>query len=198
MTKYSAAIATLSTLLVSSTVHAQHPAMPPGMTHEQHLAQIQKDEEMKRRGATAMGFDQDAVTHHFLLKPTGGAIEVQVRDSADVKNLDAIRAHLRDIATRFAAGNFDAPFETHGEVPPGVPAMRRLKGTIIYSYRQTASGGRVEIITQNTATLATVHEFLRYQIAEHHTGDPLRIRVSHAGRESDRFVSLAMPARNRP
>lgn len=175
MTKAFAVIATGSMLLVSSTVRGQHPQMPPGMTHEQHLAQIQKDEEMKKRGATAMGFDQDAVTHHFLLKPTGGAIEVQVRDPLDTKSLDAIRTHLRDIATQFAAGHFDAPFATHGEVPPGVPAMQQLKSTITYSYGQTASGGRVEIVTQNAAALAAVHEFLRYQIAEHHTGDPLMI-----------------------
>jgi hypothetical protein len=175
MTKNSAAIATVSMLLVSLTVHGQHPAMPQGMTHEQHLAQIQKEEEINKRGATAMGFDQDAVTHHFLLKPTGGAIEVHVRDPLDTKNLDAIRTHLRDIATQFAAGNFEAPFATHGEVPPGVSAMTRLKSTITYSYDQTASGGRVEIVTQNAAALAAIHDFLRYQIVEHHTGDPLTI-----------------------
>ncbi len=175
MTNNLAAIATVSMLLMSSTVYGQHPAMPPGMTHEQHLAQIQKDEELKQRGAAAMGFDQDAVTHHFAVKATGGTIEVQVRDPLDTKSLAAIRTHLRDIATHFAVGNFDAPFATHGEVPPGVPAMQQLKSTITYSYVQTATGARVEIATQNAAALAAAQEFLRYQIAEHHTGDPLKI-----------------------
>jgi hypothetical protein len=175
MTNNLAAIAAVSTLLVSSTVHGQHPAMPPGMTHGQHLAQIQKEGDIAQRGGAAMGFDQNAVTHHFLVKPTGGAIEVQVRDPLDTRSLDAIRTHLRDIATQFAVGNFDAPFATHGEVPPGVRAMQQLTSTITYSYVQAARGGRVEIVTENAAALAAIHEFLRYQIAEHRTGDPLTI-----------------------
>ena len=61
-------------------VAAQHPEMPAGMSHEEHLKQMQKDEALKRRGADAMGFDQDATTHHFLLFPTGGAIEVTVKE----------------------------------------------------------------------------------------------------------------------
>ena len=36
---------------------AQHSAMPPGMSHEEHLAQIQKEAELKKRGAAVMGFD---------------------------------------------------------------------------------------------------------------------------------------------
>ena len=143
-----------------------------GMTHEQHLAQIQKDEEMKKRGAAAMGFDQDAVTHHFLLKPDGGVIEVRVRERSDVTNLNAIRAHLRDIAKQFADGRFDAPFATHAEVPSGVPTLQRLKSAIRYSYGERADGGRVEILTQNAEALDAIHQFLRYQIAEHRTGDP--------------------------
>jgi hypothetical protein len=158
-------------LLVPAPLLAQHPAMPPGVSHEQHLAQLQREQELKKRGIAAMGFDQDAVAHHFLLKPTGGAIEVDVRDPVDTKTLDAIRTHLREIAKQFAEGDFRAPFATHAEVPPGVPALQRLKSTITCSYGQTASGARVEIVTENSDALAAVHEFLRYQIAEHHTGD---------------------------
>ena len=35
-----------------------HPSMPPGMSHEEHMKQMSKDAEMKRRGDAAMGFDQ--------------------------------------------------------------------------------------------------------------------------------------------
>lgn len=45
----------------ASTVSAQHSAMPAGMTHEQHMAQM-KDAEMKDHGNAAMGFDQDKMT----------------------------------------------------------------------------------------------------------------------------------------
>jgi len=50
------------------------------------------------RAGMVMGFDQDKTTHHFSLYTDGGAIEVSVNDPADVKNRDAIRAHLPHIA----------------------------------------------------------------------------------------------------
>ena len=146
--------------------------MPPGMTHEQHLAQMQKDAELKKRGAAAMGFDQDATTHHFLLKADGGVIEVGVNESSDAVNRDAIRSHLKEIAGDFSRGDFSKPFATHGEVPPGVKAMQQRLKVMTFRYEDTAGGGRVVIATTDRKARAAVHEFLRYQIREHATGDP--------------------------
>jgi hypothetical protein len=150
----------------------QHPSMPAGMSHEEHMAQMQRDAELKARGAAAMGFDQDATEHHFILLSDGGSIEVRVRDKDDLRNRDLVRTHLAEIAKEFSRGEFDKPFQTHGEIPPGVPAMQRLKDKIRYSYEKTASGGRVRIKTRDHEALNAVHEFLRYQIREHKTGDP--------------------------
>jgi hypothetical protein len=148
----------------------QHPTMPPGMTHEQHLKEMQKDAELKTRGAIAMGFDQDKATHHFRTTTTGGAIEVDVKDPADAASREQIRTHLKDIAGAFAQGDFSKPFQTHAEVPPGVPAMQRLKAVIRYKYEETARGGAVRISTSDPEALKAVHEFLDYQAREHHTG----------------------------
>jgi len=115
----------------------------------------------------AMGFDQNAAVHHFTIKPGGGAIEVQARDRRDTKTIDAIHMHLGHIATMFADGDFEAPFVTHGENPPGVGTLQRLKSAIRYSYVATKTGGRVEIATTNPEARDALHEFLRYQIAEH-------------------------------
>ena len=87
--------------------------MPPGMTHEQHMAL------MKQHGQTAMGFDQDKATHHFTLTTNGGTIEVTVVDPADQVTHDEIQTHLREIAAAFGRGDFEKPLLTHGEVPPG-------------------------------------------------------------------------------
>src|SRR5262245_50622482 len=124
----------------------QHASMPPGMTHEEHQAQMKKEAELKKRGDAAMGFDQDAVTHHFVLTGDGGTIEVRVREAKDRTSLDAIRTHLTAIAEGFAAGRFDEPQATHGEVPPGVPDMQRLRAAITYRFESTAAGGRVRIV----------------------------------------------------
>jgi len=160
-------------ITAGSRALAQHPAMPPGMTHEEHLAQMKKDAEMKARGAEAMGFDQDTTTHHFRLTKNGGAIEVGANASGDTAGRDAIRAHLKEIAGEFANGNFEKPFMTHAEVPPGVETMKRLAGKIRYTFTRTNRGGVVRIETGDAAALRAVHEFLRYQITEHGTGDPL-------------------------
>lgn len=148
----------------------QHPGMPAGMTHEQHMKQMQKDAELKKRGAIAMGFDQDKTTHHFRATPAGGSIEVGVKDAADARSRDQIRSHLKKIADAFAKGDFAKPFQTHAEVPPGVPAMQRLKAAIRYKYEETPDGGVVRIITADPDALKAVHEFLAYQGREHGHG----------------------------
>jgi hypothetical protein len=150
----------------------QHPSMPPGMSHEEHMKQMQKEEALKKRGAEAMGFDQDATTHHFKLTPSGGSIEVTVKNKDDATMIAAVRSHLRSIAADFARGDFDKPFQTHGEVPPGVPVMKDNSPKITYRYEDSAQGGAVRIETKDAGSLAAVHEFLRYQITEHGTGDP--------------------------
>ena len=152
---------------------AQHPQMPAGMTHEEHLAQMKKDAQLKARGAAAMGFDQDAAEHHFVLLDGGGAIEVHATRADDVATREAVRSHLQEIARDFAQGMFDKPFATHAQTPPGVPAMERLKHAIRYSYEDTLRGGRVRISSSDREAIAAIHAFLRYQIVEHKTGDPL-------------------------
>ena len=166
----------LGVVFAAAVGSAQHPAMPSGMSHEAHLAQMQKDAAMKRRGAAAMGFDQETTTHHFGLTSTGAFIEVQVNDPADVRNRAAIRAHLKDIAAEFARGDFSKPFMTHAENPPGVETMRRLKAVITFVFEEIESGGRVRIATADAEALQGVHDFVRYQIMEHRTGDSLNIQ----------------------
>jgi hypothetical protein len=155
----------------------QHLSMPPGMTHEEHQALMKQEADLKRRGAAAMGFDQDAATHHFRLLPDGGAIEVEANDAGDPRTRDAVRSHLESIAAEFAAGRFDAPFATHNTVPPGVTRMQRLRAALIHSYEATSRGGRVRIRSVTAEAVSAVHDFLRFQIREHRTGDSLEVTV---------------------
>jgi hypothetical protein len=125
-----------------------------------------------------MGFDQALTTHHFRLFNDGGAIEVSVNDVADTKNRDAIRSHLPHIAMMFGEGNFDAPMLVHdSKQVPGTAAMTEHKAAIRYQYVETAKGGRVDIVTSDPAALGAVHQFLKFQIAEHKTGDPTTVRT---------------------
>jgi hypothetical protein len=148
----------------------QPPTMPAGMSHEQHLKQMEKDAALKERGAIAMGFDQDKTAHHFRTSVTGGSIEVEAKDPVDLASRDQVRSHLKEIAASFAKGDFAKPFQTHAEVPPGVPSMERLKTVIRYRYQETARGGVVRISTSDPGALQAVHEFLDYQARKHDAG----------------------------
>jgi hypothetical protein len=150
--------------------------MPPGMTHEEHLAQMQKDSEMKRRGGEAMGFDQNKTTHHFRLTSNGGIIAVSANQPDDAGTRDLIRTHLQAIANEFTRGEFGKPTATHAEVPPGVATMQRLKDRIQYIFEDAPGGGVVRITTSDAAALDAIHAFLRYQISDHKTGDPLSVQ----------------------
>ncbi|HEV2387289.1 MAG TPA: hypothetical protein VGS20_08540 [Candidatus Acidoferrales bacterium] len=147
----------------SQGANSQHP---PGNAHAA----------MNERGEKGMGFSQTATTHHFLLNPTGGAIQVEAKDPADSANRDMIRMHLQHIAHAFAAGDFDIPMFIHDRIPPGVPQMKRLRADIHYSYQETPRGGRVEITTADKEARDAIWKFLRFQITEHKTGDPLHAR----------------------
>jgi hypothetical protein len=138
--------------------------------HDAHLAAAGE------RGEKAMGFSQTRTTHHFTLKPDGGVIRVEVNDPKDAENLGIIRRHLAHIARAFAEGDFDTPALVHDRVPPGVPVMRRLKSEIRYAYEETAGGALVRITTKNAEALAAIHDFLRFQIADHRTGDSPEVK----------------------
>ena len=129
-----------------------------------------------RRGTHVMGFDQQLTVHRFILYTDGGAIDVQVKDPADKANLDAIRTHLPHIAMTFGNGDFDPPMLVHDRRVPGTAEMARLKDRISYKYVETPRGGRVEIVTTDPDALDAVHEFLRFQIADHRTGDSTDVR----------------------
>jgi len=127
--------------------------------------------QMMKHGEMAMGFSQVKTTHHFQLTASGGVIEVQTNDPADTTTRDQIRQHLQGISKAFAQGDFSSPTMTHGKISPGVPEMQRMKGELSYKYVETDRGGKVLISAANPETLKAVHEFLRFQIEEHQTGD---------------------------
>jgi hypothetical protein len=53
--------------------------------------------------------------------------------------------------------------------------LKLLKAKIHYKYEEISSGGRVRIESSDPVALAAIHDFLRFQISEHQTGDTLVI-----------------------
>ena len=152
----------LAILVLAAAIQAQQANTQT--PEQQHAA-------MMKRGDEGMGFSHDKTTHHFLLLKDGGAIQVNVNDPKDDATRNHIRMHLSHVAEMFSAGDFDVPMFIHDTTPPGVPTMTKLHSEIHYHYQQTDSGGKIMIETANPKALEAVHEFLRFQIAEHKTGD---------------------------
>ncbi len=123
-----------------------------------------------QHGDAVMGFSHDKTTHHFLLSATGGSIEVTANDPKDEASILAIRSHLTGIAKQFSDGNFDAPMIIHQTMPPGVETMKASKA-IHYEYESLPGGGRVRLSTEDRQSIGAIHDFLRFQIDEHRTGD---------------------------
>jgi len=161
---------TLSSTFVLATVpcygqtrHEQCPHKAKG--EEAHAA-------MMERGEHAMGFSQTSTTHHFLLREDGGVIAVSAKDAKDAELREQIRTHLRHIARAFANGDFDLPMFVHAQTPPGVSVMKRYSSDIHCDFEETEAGGKVTVSSHDPEASDAIHDFLKFQIREHKTGDP--------------------------
>ena len=152
------------------------PLMAQTTTPTPTAANTKRAAEVDQRGDEGMGFSHAMTGHHFHLLPDGGSIEVESDSSEDNASKEAIRQHMQKIAGMFAQGDFSLPMFIHDAVPPGVEMMKRLKDPNRFTARNTAKGAQVRIVTGNPEALVAVHEFLRFQIKDHRTNDPLAIQ----------------------
>jgi hypothetical protein len=142
--------------------------------HQHDMAQ--HDAPLSQRGAQVMGFSQEKTTHHFELNQDGGVIEARANDLKDAATLGEIRGHFGHIAKMFAAGDFNAPMLVHAQNVPGTAAMSRLKDDIHWQLSEIPRGARITIVADNQEAVDAVHDFLRFQIEDHKTGDCEMVR----------------------
>lgn len=161
----------------ADTVHAKHGAHGQAATDSMHAkhgahghaAGDSAYTALQQRGQQVMGVDQYSSTHVFDTLADGGRIELQ-RDVDDAAGIAVIRAHLRDIAQRFAAGDFSPSAAVHAQDVPGTKVMAQKRDAIRYTFRELPRGGEVRITTTDLQALAAVHEFLAFQRQDHRAG----------------------------
>src|SRR5208283_777460 len=132
---------------------------------QDHLAAVNE------HGDQMMGFSHKKTTHHFELSYDGGAIDVRANDVNDTASRDQIRSHFRQIVRMFTGGNFNVPMLVHSTTIPGTATMTRLRNQLHWDLTETPRGARITITADNKPALDAVHEFLRFQIEDHQTGD---------------------------
>lgn len=132
--------------------------------HEQHTQAVDARHD-------TFGMAHDVSAHHFRLFRDGGAIELRANDPRDTATVSAIRKHLRKVAAAFARNDFSTPAFVHGYPPDGIDTMKRLSNRIRYRYESVDAGGRIRVTTSDRAALAAIHDFMKFQVAEHRTHD---------------------------
>lgn len=144
---------------------------PAAAQHDQHHAAL------NARGARFMGFSQETTTHHFLLAKDGGRIQVTANDAKDAESIRQIREHLRHISEVFGKGDFALPGLVHGtETVPGVAAMTQHGADLTFTVEEIDRGAHVRIAGTTPEAVAAVHDFLKFQITDHKTGDSLVVK----------------------
>ena len=123
---------------------------------------------MQERGEHVMGVDQYTSAHVFEDLSDGGRVVLDRDDPADTVGIMAIRAHMRDIATAFRAGDFTKPFAVHAQTVPGTAIMTAHRDAISYEVLDRPRGGEVRIRSADPAVVAAIHEFLEFQRQQHH------------------------------
>ena len=137
-------------------------------------------EGVNERGAVdaGMGLSQTATTRHFILTANGGVIQVTANDAADKQSIEQVKMHFQHIGQAFANGDFAVPHFVHETSVPGVKTMKRPKKQISYIPENLDNGARLKIETKSPEALRAIHEFLRFQIADHRTGDSGKVETS--------------------
>jgi hypothetical protein len=124
---------------------------------------------VQSRGGVAMGVNQYTSRHVFEPLPDGGRIALQ-RDVADSEGAAQIRRHMREIAGRFAAGDFTLPGFVHARVVPGTEIMAARRAVIAYAVDSLPRGAALRIRTADSTAIRAIHEFLAFQRHDHHAG----------------------------
>lgn len=142
-----------------------------GLGFAQHDVKHNHDAQLNQRGDEQMGFSHEKTTHHFALTQDGGSIEVRANDPRDTASQDQIRAHFAHIVQMFSAGNFNVPMLVHAQSVPGTAVMSQRKDQIHWKVQDIPRGAKIVIVADNKPARDAVHEFLRFQITDHKTGD---------------------------
>jgi hypothetical protein len=145
--------------------------------HEQHMKAAQADgsaahgAEVDARHDT-FGMSHESSHHNFRQFKDGGAIELRANDPNDTAMIDMIRKHLREINASFVKSDFSTPMFVHGHTPDGVSELKRLSSRIRYGYEDVDNGGRIRMTSSDAKALDAIHDFMKFQVIEHHTSDP--------------------------
>ena len=126
-----------------------------------------REREVAERGAEVMRFDLERTTHVFEKRAAGGVQTVVADDPGDEAEVAKVRAHLRDEAEAFAAGDFEDPAAIHGREMPGLAELQAGAERLTISYEDVPAGGRIRYATEDPALVRALHAWFDAQVSDH-------------------------------
>lgn len=132
---------------------------------DQRLADRQQA--IAEAGAEVMPFDLDATTHVFTDTSTGGTQDVVADDPDDEANIEQIRLHLEDEATKFRAGDFSDPEAIHGSAMPGLATLKARFADISVDLVETEVGATITYGSDDVDVVEAIHDWFAAQSSDH-------------------------------
>ncbi|GAA1580951.1 hypothetical protein GCM10009789_38530 [Kribbella sancticallisti] len=123
--------------------------------------------EVAARGADVMPFDLTRTTHVFSKNATGGVQTVTANDPADTTQIELIRGHLREEATKFTRGDFADPAAIHGHDMPGLAELRAGAARVDVRYEQLEDGATLSYSTEEPQLVKGIHAWFEAQSSDH-------------------------------
>ncbi len=131
------------------------------------------DNDLDARFSKALGTDTNKVTQHYHLVKNGGVIEFAAKDPSDTATIVAIQKYLNAQKDLFEKGKTDADADAHGRIPDGLPVLKKLRNEITFFAVKNEDGAVLRMFTTNLQARQAIQEFMKFEINEHKTGDPL-------------------------
>lgn len=115
-----------------------------------------------------MPFSLKATTHIFTKTADGGVQRVVARNAGDKRQVELVRAHLREIQGQFLKGDFSGPSHIHGDQMPGLSQLQAAKpGQIAIDYREVEGGAELTYRTTDPQLVSSLHAWIDAQLSDH-------------------------------
>lgn len=129
---------------------------------------VDRQAKVAERGAEVMPFALAATKHLFTKTRDGGSQQVVARNPHDLVQVRLIRAHLRQIAGQFRAGDFSQPSMIHGSSMPGLAELGAARpGALKIVYQDLPDGGQITYTTAVPVLVAALNKWFDAQLSDH-------------------------------
>lgn len=137
------------------------------VAQQARAAEGSRQAEVRARGPAVMPFALERTLHVFEKTEDGGVQRVLARAGGE-EEIPRIRAHLRDIAARFAQRDFSAPERLHGAAMPGLAELRGAPGpALAIRYREHPDGAEIHYRAATPALRTALHAWFDAQVHDH-------------------------------